>query len=144
MRANIGRLVALLFIGFSSDAAVSGQEATDMKLEDAGFIARIADTSEKMARLKTMPPHKFVRRIKAGKPYYMYVDPDTCKCVYLGNQDAMDSYRAMVSKRRQQFLLQSPDLSLPPHLAPERTIIYDMDTDAGDPLVDGNILDFKF
>lgn len=144
MRANIGRLAALLLIGFFSDPAAAAQEATDMKLEDAGFIARLADTPARIARLNTVPAHKFVRRVKAGRAYYMYVDPDLCKCVYLGDQDAMNNYRAMASKRRQQFFLQSPNAALPPGLSPENEIIHDMDADAADTLPEGDILDFKF
>lgn len=144
MRANIGRLMALLLIGFFCEPAVSSQEATDMKLEDAGFVARLADTPAKIARLKTVPARKFIRRVKAGKPYYMYADPDLCKCVYLGDQDAMNSYRAMVDTRRQKFFLQSPNASLPPGLNPEHTMIQEMNADAADALPEGDILDLRF
>lgn len=144
MRANIGRLTALLLVGFFCDPAVAGQEATDMKLEDAGFIARLADTPAKLARLKTMPARKFIRRIKSGRAYYMYVDPDLCKCVYLGGQDAMNDYRAMVTKRRQLFLLKTPDAQLPGALTPESTMIQDIDADADDTMPEGDILDYKF
>jgi hypothetical protein len=144
MRLNIGRLVALLLFGFFCDPAVSGQEATDMKLEDAGFIARVADTPAKIARLKTVPAHKFIRRVKAGRAYYTYVDPVLCKCAYLGDQDAMNNYRAMVDKRRQQFLLQSPNAQLPPGLSPEHMMIQEADVDAGETMPEGDILNFKF
>lgn len=144
MRANTGRLLALLLIGFFCDPAVSGQEATDMKLTDAGFVVRVADTPARIARLKTVPAHKFIRRVKAGHAYYMYVDPTLCKCVYLGNQDAMNNYRAMVTKRRQAFLLQMPNAQLPPGLAPEDIMIQDVDADIGDTIPDGDILDYKF
>lgn len=139
MRANFGRLMALLLIGFFCDPAVSGQEATDMKLEDAGFVVRVADTPARIARLNTVSAHKFIRRVKAGHAYFMYVDPSLCKCVYLGDQDAMNNYRAMVVKRRQAFLLQTPNAQLPPGLAPEATMIEDVDADIGD-----TILDYKF
>lgn len=144
MRANIGRLVALLLIGFFCDPAVSGQEATDMKLEDAGFIARVADTPAKLARLGAVPARKFIRRVKAGRAYYLYADPDLCKCVYLGSQDAMNNYRAMVTKRRQQFLLQSPDAQLPVTLAPEHIMVQDIDADADAAMRPGDILDYQF
>ncbi len=144
MRANIGRLVALLLIGFFCDPAVSGQEATDMKLEDAGFTVRVADTSAKAARLRAVPARKFIRRVKAGRAYYMYVDPDLCKCAYLGNQDAMNNYRAMVTKRRQQFFLQSPNAQLPSALAPESTMIRDIDVETDGTVPEGDILDYKF
>ena len=67
-----------------------------MKLEAAGFVMREANTLQKMERLKSVPPHKFVRRVKNGTPYYIYADPTYCKCALIGNQDAMNSYRDMV------------------------------------------------
>ena len=144
MRANIGRLTALLLLGFFCDPAASGQEATDMKLADAGFIVRVADTPAKIARLRTVPSRKFLRRVKAGRTTYMYVDPDLCKCVYLGGQDAMNNYRAMVTKRRQQFFLQSPNTQLPPGLSPENDIIQDVDVDDADTMPGGDIFGNPF
>lgn len=67
-----------------------------MKLEAAGFVMREANTTKKLERLKTLPPHKFVRRIKNGASYYIYADPTYCRCALIGNQDAMNSYRDMV------------------------------------------------
>lgn len=87
---------------FAATAAVlsvvpaEAQEAIGMKLEAAGFVMREANTPRKMERLKTLPPHKFVRRMKNGAPYYIYADPTYCKCALIGNQDAMNSYRDMV------------------------------------------------
>jgi hypothetical protein len=91
------RTVSLVGVlaGASAGLAVA-QEAIGMKLEAAGFVMREANTPRKMARLKTLPPHKFVRRMKNGVPYYIYADPTYCKCALIGNQDAMNSYRDMV------------------------------------------------
>ena len=68
-----------------------------MRLESAGFTMRPANTPEKMARLHSLPPRKFVVRRKAGAPYYIYADPEWCRCAYVGGQQAMNSYRDMVS-----------------------------------------------
>jgi hypothetical protein len=48
-----------------------------------------------MQRLKTLPPHKFVRRMKDGTHYYIYADPTYCRCALIGNEAAMTSYRDM-------------------------------------------------
>lgn len=88
-------LVAAAVTGFSGPSA-EAQEAIGMKLEASGFVMREADTAKKLERLKTLPPHKFVRRTKNGTPYYIYADPTYCKCALIGNQDAMNSYRDMV------------------------------------------------
>jgi hypothetical protein len=63
-------------------------------LVNAGFVARAADTPEKLVRLKRFPPNKFAQRRTAdGRIYYVYADPTLCVCAYVGTQAAMDSYR---------------------------------------------------
>ena len=57
-------LVALLVGVTMTGPAVAGQEGTDMKLEDMGFIMRAATTPGQMERLRLLPPRKFVRRTK--------------------------------------------------------------------------------
>lgn len=139
MRAIDPRLLALLMVGFFCDPGAAGQEATDMHLKDAGFIVRVADTPAQIARLRTVPARKFIRRRKAGRAYYMYVDPDTCKCVFLGNEDAMKTYRDMAAAR-----LQQPIASPPSGVEPERQIVQDIDGDAAEMITDGDILDYAF
>ena len=81
------------------------QLATDMKLEDAGFKMREANDPQKMARLRSIPPRIFVPHRKNGQLYYVYSDPDYCKCAFVGDAIAMQAYRDMVAQRR----LQQPD-----------------------------------
>jgi len=88
-------LLAIAAAGLTGMPA-EAQEAIGMKLEAAGFIMREANTPKKLERLKTLPPHKFVRRMKNGAPYYIYADPTYCKCALIGTQAAMNSYRDMV------------------------------------------------
>jgi hypothetical protein len=93
-------LVAAAMAGLCGPAMydpVMAQEATGMRLADAGFVMKEANTPRKMERLQTLPPHKFIRRVKNGVPYYIYADPTYCKCAMIGRQAAMDSYRAMLN-----------------------------------------------
>lgn len=132
-------MLAVLAVGFFGDPAGAGQDATDMKLEDAGFIMRTADTMEKLTHARKVPPRKFIARVKAGKRYFIYADPDFCKCVFVGDEDAMKTYRDMVSR--------SPLLQLiiaPSGLTQEGEMIQDMDRDMSDQIGEGNILDYKF
>lgn len=78
-------------------APAAAQEAVGMKLETAGFVMKRADTARKMERLRTLPARKFVVRTKAGRTFYVYADPDYCKCALIGSQQAMNSYRDMVA-----------------------------------------------
>jgi len=91
IRAALAIFAVSGFLGFAALA----QEVTGMKLEDSGFKMKEANTSEKMARLKSIPARKFVRRTRQGVPYFIYADPDYCKCAYIGTQAAMDTFRGM-------------------------------------------------
>jgi hypothetical protein len=68
-------------------------------LAAAGFVRRNADTPERMAALKALPPHQFVMRNSNGSVKFMYADPIECGCIYVGGQHAYDQYRqAMASQ----------------------------------------------
>src|SRR5271154_6392949 len=102
MLAHQARIFAFLIFGLSGGADAS-QEGRDMKLEDMGFVMRPANTQAQLERLRQLPPRTFVARSKNGRRYYLYADPDFCKCVFVGDELAMKSYQ---------------DLASPPPLAP--------------------------
>ena len=111
-----------------------------MKLEDAGFTMRTADTAEKIRHAKMLPPRKFIARVKDGKRYYVYADPDFCKCVFVGSETAMKTYRDMVAAAAKN---PAPALG-PAVLTPDRLMEEDMSSDVSDLIDDGNILNYKF
>jgi hypothetical protein len=69
-------------------------------LAGAGFQVRVADSPQRIAALKSLPPNKFVTRVKNGQPIYQYADPLVCKCIYLGTQQNWDAYRQEVFQQR--------------------------------------------
>lgn len=96
-----GLLASLLLI---TPLAAQSNLAIGMKLEDAGFKMREANTPEKMARLRSIPPHKFVPHRKNGVRYYVYADPTSCRCAFVGDETAMKAYRDMVAPPGKGFL----------------------------------------
>jgi len=66
---------------------------TEEVLYEAGFQIKRADTPEKLAHLKTLPQRKIVSHIRKGIPRYFYADADGCKCLYLGDKDAFQSFQ---------------------------------------------------
>ena len=96
-------VLAVVF-AVASPAAAQSNLAIGMKLEDAGFKMREANTPEKMARLRSIPPHKFVPHRKNGARYYVYADPTTCRCAFVGDETAMKTYRDMVTPPGKGFL----------------------------------------
>lgn len=97
MRLHHWCIAALLAAVMPAADAIAGQEGTDMKLEDMGFIMRPANTPAQMQRLRLLPARKFVMRRKGASRYYLYADPDYCQCVFIGNELAMTNYRALMS-----------------------------------------------
>lgn len=144
MRINTARAVFVAVLGLLADPAGANQEGTDRKLEDAGFKIRSADTVEKLTHARLLPPRKFISRTKDGHRYYVYSDPDVCKCVFVGDELAMKTYRDMTA----------PPGNLPPGVVPPSVtaggmnpssmIEQEMDSDVSSMIGDGNILNWKF
>lgn len=65
----------------------------------AGFVQRKADTPERIAALKSLPPHQFVTRNSNGSVKYMYADPIACNCIYVGGQLAYNQYHQRMAGR---------------------------------------------
>jgi hypothetical protein len=69
-------------------------------LAAAGFQVRVADTPQRIAAMRSLPPHKFVTRVVNGTPIYQYADPLVCRCVYFGTQQNWDAYRQEMFAQR--------------------------------------------
>jgi hypothetical protein len=98
----VGKLVAFCAVaGFALAlaACVTPQQQVAQKedlLAAAGFQVRAADTPQRAAAMRTLPPNRFVTRIVNGQPVYQYADPLICRCVYFGTQQNWDAYRQEV------------------------------------------------
>jgi hypothetical protein len=95
MRITVAHSAAALLAVLLAGPAAAGQEGTDMKLEDMGFVMRPATTPAQMERLRMLPARKFVRRTNGERRYYIYADPDYCQCAFVGNELAMKNYQAL-------------------------------------------------
>ena len=102
-------VVAVLTAVLPAGAANAGQEGTDMKLEDMGFTMRPATMPAQLRRLRLVPPRQLIARTKAGRRYYLYADPDYCQCVFVGNEQAMRNYQALMSPASAPPMPTGPD-----------------------------------
>jgi hypothetical protein len=75
------------------------QQKEDL-LSAAGFTPQPANTPQRIAAMKKLPPNKFVQQTKNSQIVYVYADPIVCQCVYFGNQAAYAQYRSMVFQQR--------------------------------------------
>jgi hypothetical protein len=64
-------------------------------LTQAGFQVRRADTAERLAHLRTLTPLKLERHDRDGVPYYVFADPDGCRCVYVGDTAAYQRFQKL-------------------------------------------------
>ena len=134
------RLCALpIFAVLAGVEPAPAQLATDMKLEDAGFVMRRADTAEKMAQLRKLPPKRFATRMGKTGRYFLWADPEGCQCVFVGNERAYQAFRDM-----RRAALPQPDNVPASGVDPMGLMMHDMDMDAGINVPDGDVLDYQF
>ena len=95
-----GRIAALLAVAlgmFAVSACETQQDriaSREDKLSAAGFIIKPANTPERQAMLKRLPPNQFVQRQNGDAIHYAYSDPIVCGCLYVGTQQAYNQYKA--------------------------------------------------
>jgi len=85
--------VNLTACAVGAGAAAAQQPAPNNLFTAAGFAVKYADTPEKHAILRRLPPDKLVIRKRGGKTYYVYADPTICRCVYVGTPQAYQAYQ---------------------------------------------------
>jgi hypothetical protein len=90
--ALLGGLVTI-----SGCASVRQREAADTGrlLTAAGFQQRLADSPERLAQLRTMPPLKLMARNEDGRVVYTFADPESCRCLYVGGAKEYATYQQL-------------------------------------------------
>ena len=78
-------------------------------LSSSGFRVQLANDAAGKKALRGLPPHQFVTHSIGGQARYFYAEPQHCNCVFIGTQQAYDSYRNMLSQQLQQADSISPD-----------------------------------
>src|SRR5262249_61311593 len=51
--------------------------------------------------MQTLPDKRLVSRTYQGKKYYVYSDPEGCKCVYIGDPAQYQSYQSIARQQQQ-------------------------------------------
>ena len=98
-------IAAFVLIGFTvalaSCAAIQNADAIDTErlLSASGFQMRFADTPKKLDHVKSMTQRKLVPHKRDNKTYYVYADATSCKCLYVGNEKAYQSYQKLLIQK---------------------------------------------
>ena len=97
-------VLPLIALGLSVTgcAAIRAHQAaeTEQVLAAAGFQVKPADTPEKLAHLQTLTPRKVVRYVRDGQPQYVYADPETCKCLYVGDEQRYQKFQELSLQKK--------------------------------------------
>ena len=68
-------------------------------LSRAGFDLKMADTPDKLERIKKLPQLQLAQVEHKGRQVYVYTDAQGCQCLYAGDVNA---YRRLIDQSRQQ------------------------------------------
>ena len=95
-------LLVALGLSVTGCAAIRAHQTveTEQVLAAAGFQVKPADTPEKLAHLQLLTPRKVVRYTRDGQPQYVYADPETCKCLYVGDEQGYQKYQELSLKKQ--------------------------------------------
>ena len=97
-------------------------------LRSSGFRVKIADDAAGLKALHALPAHRFVIHKTSRGTRYLYAEPQYCVCIFIGNQDAYQNYRDILSRP-----LPQPDDVAPDYKTQASTLLY------GDPYDMNNV-----
>ena len=99
--------IVMLLLGASVAAADSAPgrpalDKTSLYLSSAGFRVQVANDPAGQKALHALPAHRFVTNGAGEALRYLYAEPQHCVCVFVGTQQAYDSYLAMLNQSLQR------------------------------------------
>jgi len=87
----------------------SSLERNSFYLSSAGFRVQVANNPAGQKALRTLPAHRFVTEGSGDTLRYLYAEPQHCVCIFVGTQQAYDSYRKILSQPLKATNNASPD-----------------------------------
>jgi hypothetical protein len=84
-------------------------EQNSFYLSSAGFRVQVANDAAGQKKLRTLPAHRFVTEGAGDAMRYLYAEPQHCVCIFVGTQQAYDSYRKILSQPVRPTNNASPD-----------------------------------
>jgi len=84
-------------------------ERNSFYLSSAGFRIQVANNPAGQKALRALPAHRFVTEGAGDTLRYLYAEPQHCVCVFVGSQQAYDSYRKILSQPVKATNNASPD-----------------------------------
>jgi len=73
-------------------------EKNSFYLSSAGFRLRLANDPAGQKAMRALPAHRFVVHKVGTEVRYLYAEPQHCACIFVGTQQAYDTYRNILSQ----------------------------------------------
>ena len=73
-------------------------EKNSFYLSSAGFRIQVANDPAGQKALHVLPAHRFVVNGAGDAVRYLYAEPEHCVCIFVGTQQAYDSYLKLLSQ----------------------------------------------
>jgi len=105
---------AALMLGTASVSAVEAPsrpslEQNSFYLSSAGFHIQVANDPAGQKALHALPAHRFVVNGTGEALRYLYAEPQHCVCIFVGTQQAYDSYLRMLNQSLKRTDAVAPD-----------------------------------
>lgn len=91
-------VIALALVGCATVEKDTAMD-TERLLAASGFQMRMADTPQKLDKIKTMTLRKLIRHQRNGTADYIYADATGCKCLYAGTEKAYNKFKDLAAVR---------------------------------------------
>lgn len=105
---RIGAIAAaLLAIGCASaerDLTRADAGSIDAELRRAGFQLVPGDTPARIEAIRGLPPLAFTRVVRDGKASFVFADPDSCQCLWVGTPDKYRLYQQEAADARAELI----------------------------------------
>lgn len=98
--AGMAILTAFYLLGCATTSPKEKAFDAEKLLVSAGFTYKVADTAEKLEKLKSLPQRKLLRHSRQDKVTYLYADVVACKCVYIGDEAAFQRLRHLADEEK--------------------------------------------
>jgi len=92
-------LVFVFLLGCAGTGKLSPFQMDEM-LVRAGFQLHTADTAKKLDFLKSLPQNELIHKTYNEKVSYFYVDGSSCKCMYVGDEQAYQRFRQLAKEEQ--------------------------------------------
>ena len=95
LKSNYSIPILILTVTFFIGCAVIQQPRayeTETALAESGFRQKLANTPEKLDKLKKLPQRKLLLREHRGTNYYVFANAHQ-KCLFIGNDKAYQNYQ---------------------------------------------------